>query len=276
MVRKSKGRQKIEIVKIKNENNLQVTFSKRRSGLLKKASELCTLCGAEVAIIVFSPGQKVYSFGHPNVNVVMDRFLNFNPPRPHHHNNMQPNETRRNAAVQELNNHLTLLSNQLEAEKKITGDLKQKRKDNKMFGNWWEEPVEELNMTQLTEFQCGLENLRKAVAYKVSKYHQADVDRRNFYAGSSSNFAFGISGDTNINSTELDLFNDQRMASMNLSNYNHNMIVPNQTSPFGNNGNNTQGFAPEYKAEDSQNQSQCVKQENVSEYAHYPHFGRDY
>lgn len=110
MVRKSKGRQKIEIVKIKNENNLQVTFSKRRSGLFKKASELCTLCGAEVAIIVFSPGQKVYSFGHPNVNVVMDRFLNFNPPRPHHHNNMQPNETRRNAAVQELNNHLTLVT----------------------------------------------------------------------------------------------------------------------------------------------------------------------
>lgn len=164
----------------------------------------------------------------------------------------------------------------MEAEKKITGDLKQKRKDNKMFGNWWEEPVEELNMTQLTEFQCGLENLRKAVAYKVSKYHQADVDRRNFYAGSSSNFAFGISGDTNINSTELDLFNDQRMASMNLSNYNHNMIVPNHTSPFGTNGNNTQGFAPEYKAEDSQNQSQCFKQETVSEYAHHPHFGRDY
>ncbi|KAJ0010209.1 hypothetical protein Pint_33607 [Pistacia integerrima] len=59
MVRKSKGRQKVEMVKMPNESNLQVTFSKRRSGLFKKASELCTLCGAEVALVVFSPGKKV-------------------------------------------------------------------------------------------------------------------------------------------------------------------------------------------------------------------------
>lgn len=107
MVKKSKGRQKIEMVKMKNESNLQVTFSKRRSGLFKKASELCTLCGAEIAIVVFSPGRKVFSFGHPNVESVIDRFLNNNPPLSHQHNNMQLSETRRNSIVQELNNHLT-------------------------------------------------------------------------------------------------------------------------------------------------------------------------
>jgi len=106
-VKKSKGRQKIEMVKMKNESNLQVTFSKRRSGLFKKASELCTLCGAEVAIVVFSPGRKVFSFGHPNVDSVIDRFINNNPLPPHQHNNMQLRETRRNSIVQDLNNHLT-------------------------------------------------------------------------------------------------------------------------------------------------------------------------
>lgn len=107
MARKNRGRQKIEMVKMKNENNLQVTFSKRRFGLFKKASELCTLCDAEIVIIVFSPAQKVFSFGHPNVNVLIDRFLNLNPPHPHQHNNIQLNESRRNAIVQDLNNHLT-------------------------------------------------------------------------------------------------------------------------------------------------------------------------
>lgn len=104
MVRKSKGRQKIEMEKMKNETNLQVTFSKRRSGLFKKASELCTLCSAEIAIIVHSPGGKVFSFGHPNVDVVTDRFL-----RPHHHqhNNMQFSEANRNTVIQNLNDHLT-------------------------------------------------------------------------------------------------------------------------------------------------------------------------
>lgn len=48
--RKGKGRQKIDMVKIENKTNLQVTFSKRRAGLFKKASELIsTLCGAESA-----------------------------------------------------------------------------------------------------------------------------------------------------------------------------------------------------------------------------------
>lgn len=108
MVKKSKGRQKIEMMKMKNESNLQVTFSKRRSGLFKKVSELCTLCGAEIAIIVFSPGRKVFSFGHPSVESVLDRFLHNNPPPPpHQHNNMQLSEARRNSTVRDLNIHLT-------------------------------------------------------------------------------------------------------------------------------------------------------------------------
>lgn len=168
------------------------------------------------------------------------------------------------------------MSNQLEEEKKKNNDLKKKRKDSKMVENWWEEPIEELNLTQLTEFECGLRKLRDTVftvATEASKYLQAPVSRHNFYAGSSSNPAFGISGDTNIINTELDLFNDQRVMNMSTFNYDHNM---NHTSPFGNNGNSIGGFAPEYRTEDNQNQNQYVKQEHVSEYAYHPHFGHDY
>lgn len=76
----SMGHQKIKITKIDIKNHLQVTFSKRRSRLFKKASELCTLCAIEIAIIVFSPAGKVFSFGHPNVDSIIDQFLTRNPP----------------------------------------------------------------------------------------------------------------------------------------------------------------------------------------------------
>ncbi|XP_042009283.1 agamous-like MADS-box protein AGL29 [Salvia splendens] len=76
--RKGKGRQKIEMAKIENDTNLQVTFSKRRAGVFKKASELSILCGAECALVVFSPGNKPHSFGHPSVEAVTNRFLQAN------------------------------------------------------------------------------------------------------------------------------------------------------------------------------------------------------
>jgi hypothetical protein len=75
--------QKVEMKKISKESNLRVSFSRRRSGLFKKASELCTLSGAEVALVVFSPSEKVFSFGHPNVDTIIDRYLSQVP----HQNN---------------------------------------------------------------------------------------------------------------------------------------------------------------------------------------------
>ncbi|XP_008787358.1 agamous-like MADS-box protein AGL29 [Phoenix dactylifera] len=71
----TKGKQKIEIRRIKNEEVRQICFSKRRSGLFTKASDLSTLCGSDIAVLVFSPGGKPYSFGSPDINPVIDRFL---------------------------------------------------------------------------------------------------------------------------------------------------------------------------------------------------------
>ena len=74
--KQTQGRQKIEIKQIEEKSNLQVTFSKRRGGLVKKASELSLLWGAQLAILAFSPGKKVFAFGHPDVDMVLDRYLN--------------------------------------------------------------------------------------------------------------------------------------------------------------------------------------------------------
>ncbi|URD76606.1 SRF-type transcription factor (DNA-binding and dimerization domain) [Musa troglodytarum] len=55
-------RGKTQIRRIENAASRQVTFSKRRNGLLKKAYELSVLCDAEVALIVFSSRGKLYEF----------------------------------------------------------------------------------------------------------------------------------------------------------------------------------------------------------------------
>ncbi|KAM0950883.1 putative transcription factor MADS-MIKC family [Dioscorea sansibarensis] len=56
------AREKIKIKKIDNATARQVTFSKRRRGLFKKAQELAILCDADVGLIVFSASGKLFEY----------------------------------------------------------------------------------------------------------------------------------------------------------------------------------------------------------------------
>lgn len=56
------AREKIQIKKIDNSTARQVTFSKRRRGLFKKAEELSVLCDADVALIIFSSTGKLFEY----------------------------------------------------------------------------------------------------------------------------------------------------------------------------------------------------------------------
>nr|ABK23963.1 unknown [Picea sitchensis] len=56
------AREKIELKRIANASARQVTFSKRRKGLFKKAEELSILCAADVALIVFSSTGKLHDY----------------------------------------------------------------------------------------------------------------------------------------------------------------------------------------------------------------------
>ncbi|XVF22906.1 hypothetical protein REPUB_Repub12eG0211100 [Reevesia pubescens] len=68
------GRGKIEIKRIENANSRQVTFSKRRAGLLKKAKELAILCDAEVAVIIFSNTGKLFEFSSSGMKKILSRY----------------------------------------------------------------------------------------------------------------------------------------------------------------------------------------------------------
>ncbi|KAK6922651.1 Transcription factor, K-box [Dillenia turbinata] len=60
------GRGKIEIKKIENPTNRQVTYSKRRNGIFKKAQELTVLCDATISLIMISNNQKLHEYTSPN------------------------------------------------------------------------------------------------------------------------------------------------------------------------------------------------------------------
>lgn len=59
------ARGKIQIKKIENQTNRQVTYSKRRNGLFKKANELTVLCDATVSIIMVSNSNKIHEYISP-------------------------------------------------------------------------------------------------------------------------------------------------------------------------------------------------------------------
>ncbi|XP_047331513.1 agamous-like MADS-box protein AGL61 [Impatiens glandulifera] len=151
------GRQKIKIAKIEIKNHLQVTFSKRRSGLFKKASELSTLCGVDIAIIVFSPAGKAFSFGHPDVESIVNRYLTIKSSIDHRHLTQGCN------AVLDLNRGLGHISNEMDGEKKRGEALDQVKKSRERNNYWWNAPIEELNLFELEKLKESMENLKKNV-----------------------------------------------------------------------------------------------------------------
>ena len=65
------GRGKIEIRKIENSTNRQVTYSKRRNGIFKKAHELSVLCDAKVSLIMLSDTKKYHEYTRPSITYVL-------------------------------------------------------------------------------------------------------------------------------------------------------------------------------------------------------------
>ncbi|KAL6645245.1 hypothetical protein ACP70R_016853 [Stipagrostis hirtigluma subsp. patula] len=67
-------RERIAIRRIDNLAARQVTFSKRRRGLFKKAEELSILCDAEVGLVVFSATGKLFHFASSSMKQIIDRY----------------------------------------------------------------------------------------------------------------------------------------------------------------------------------------------------------
>uniref|UniRef100_A0A1D1XEZ7 Floral homeotic protein APETALA 1 n=1 Tax=Anthurium amnicola TaxID=1678845 RepID=A0A1D1XEZ7_9ARAE len=70
------GRGKVQLKRIENKTNRQITFSKRRNGLLKKGYELSILCDAVVGLVVFSATGKIYQYSSHDMDSIIARYRN--------------------------------------------------------------------------------------------------------------------------------------------------------------------------------------------------------
>uniref|UniRef100_A0A7N0ZVI5 Uncharacterized protein n=1 Tax=Kalanchoe fedtschenkoi TaxID=63787 RepID=A0A7N0ZVI5_KALFE len=72
------GRGKIEIKRIENATNRMVTFSKRRTGITKKAKEITVLCDAKVSLIIFASNGKMHEYCSHNTSLsdILDIYQN--------------------------------------------------------------------------------------------------------------------------------------------------------------------------------------------------------
>ncbi|KAJ7968899.1 putative Mads box protein [Quillaja saponaria] len=164
--KKTKGKQKIEIKKIEKHDDLLVTFVKRRSGIYKKANELVTLCGAEVAFVAFSPSGKPFSFAHPSLESVANHFLNQIFPEG---DNTHPLfETHDQSKIDELTKEYNELVDKLQAEKEKEKELKQLAKERDRKG-WWETPLEDLSYPELKQLEASFIGLYNNLANQLNE-----------------------------------------------------------------------------------------------------------
>ncbi|KAF8394271.1 hypothetical protein HHK36_020478 [Tetracentron sinense] len=147
------GKRKIEIANLEDPNKRQVTFSKRRKGLFKKAAEACSLCDAEIAVIVFSPAGKPYTFGHTSVDSLIDRYLS----------------NSRSGPVNNGAEHSRLSREIQDLESEIKNERQQKMNGGNRF--WWEQidPEEYDSVEKLQSVVDELEKLRSNVLRRVEK-----------------------------------------------------------------------------------------------------------
>ncbi|KAH9757202.1 Floral homeotic protein PISTILLATA [Citrus sinensis] len=68
------GRGKIEIKRIENLSNRQVTYSKRRNGLIKKAKEIAVLCDAKVSLIIFATSGKMHDYSSAPMFEILEAY----------------------------------------------------------------------------------------------------------------------------------------------------------------------------------------------------------
>ena len=163
--KQTKGRQKIEMKRIPNEEDRLITFSKRRSGIYKKASELSTLCGAEVGVLVFSPAGKAFSFGQPSIEKITNKVFYENPPP--NDNTLNLVEAHRRFRLNELHQKYSELLSKMEVAKEQEKILR-KKVPNRSKG-WWEEPISELSMHELEQMAIKIQMLHKHVQHRANE-----------------------------------------------------------------------------------------------------------
>ncbi|KAL0398357.1 UNVERIFIED_CONTAM: Agamous-like MADS-box protein [Sesamum radiatum] len=176
-IKKTLGRRKIEIKKIEKKTSLQVTFTKRRMGLFRKASELSVLCGAEIAILVKSPAERIFAFGHPSVETLIDRFQRGVALSPGTGASSNGQVVVGEEGV--IRSKYEESVRRLEMERTALKEKESSGGEGREF--WFDQPFEGLELHELEEYVEALEELRNNVLRKVE-----EIEKRRLSASASS------------------------------------------------------------------------------------------
>uniref|UniRef100_A0A7N0TU77 MADS-box domain-containing protein n=1 Tax=Kalanchoe fedtschenkoi TaxID=63787 RepID=A0A7N0TU77_KALFE len=144
--KKTKGRQKTQMRLVQREEDRLITFSKRKAGINKKATELCVMCDAEVAFILFSPKGNAFAYGHPDVRSVMNKFLGREEQYPVSGDPrviqiMDEHRRGKHDELVDIHNMLQSQVNQLAQLKEAVKQMSESRGDQK---GWWDAKVADM------------------------------------------------------------------------------------------------------------------------------------
>ncbi|KAF7843671.1 agamous-like MADS-box protein AGL62 [Senna tora] len=164
-------KRKTEIKRLESKSKLQVTFSKRKLGLFRKAAELSLLCDSQTAVVVFSQNGKIFSSGHPDPDSVFSRYLS-RASSP----SSDPSEAESTtAAAAPVIRQYEEAMKELEEEKEKTLDAMVDVLASAACGNgfWWNRSVEEMDLEDALEFKKCAQELRRNLLAETEKKKKA-------------------------------------------------------------------------------------------------------
>uniref|UniRef100_A0A7N0UFP1 MADS-box domain-containing protein n=1 Tax=Kalanchoe fedtschenkoi TaxID=63787 RepID=A0A7N0UFP1_KALFE len=171
--KRTRGRQKTQMRLVQREEDRLITFSKRKAGINKKATELCVMCDAQVAFILFSPKGNAFSYGHPDVKSVVNKFLG----REEYPINGDPrvielideHRRERNEELVEFYNVLQHHVTEYAKHKELVKQMAESRGDDDHMG-WWDSKVEDMKTADEVKGLC-----RNIVGFQEALCHHMEM-----------------------------------------------------------------------------------------------------
>ncbi|KAK1400631.1 K-box region and MADS-box transcription factor family protein [Heracleum sosnowskyi] len=136
------ARRSVEIKKIEDRSKRQVTFTKRRQGLFKKAGELHSKCNADVAVIAFSLAGNAYAFGDPSVSSLLDRY---------------------NKAVEVSPDIEIPVAGEVSTAERKAGEMLEKVVETRGGRREWDKEVEKLGEAEIDAVKVAMEEMKKKI-----------------------------------------------------------------------------------------------------------------
>ncbi|XP_009362796.2 agamous-like MADS-box protein AGL62 [Pyrus x bretschneideri] len=187
---KKSVQRKLVIKKIEKPNSLLVSFSKRRGGLFRKACQLSGLCGAEVAVIVFSPCGRLYVFGHPSADSVLSRLERVNNALHGRqyismHASSEDEDHDTDSSINESNSIESCMVSKTSIDlENLVLDLEkdtEEMEEDEASKFWWDQPIETVKkLDELKQFKSSLDKLKAKVITQLDEMEMRKLVVRHY------------------------------------------------------------------------------------------------